>query len=147
MQRGSFSFRQGVIRSVAHQAVPEAEARIPAPRRRGGREQLPARQQLEAPAEILALRLRRERGHLAERELLADDRRPLEHRSIRRVEPVEPRREQRFDRGRDRDVTGVRALFERDRDHLLEKERVPFRRFGDPRRDRRVERAAAGMLD
>ena len=65
----------------------------------------------------------------------------LEDPALRRLELVDPRREQRVDRGRDGDVPAAGILDERD--HLLDEERVALGRVADPLLQTGGERAVA----
>ena len=71
----------------------------------------------------------------------AFDRAAFEHAALGRLELVEPRREQRLDRPRDRDLAVAGRLDERD--HLLDEERVPLGRIADPLLEVGIERAFA----
>ena len=68
------------------------------------------------------------------------DRAALEHVALGRIELVEPRGQQRLDRRRHGDGAVGRVAHERD--HLLDEERVPFRRVEDPRAQRLIGRRA-----
>ena len=78
--------------------------------------------------------------HLLRRELrdrqpvedLALDRAALDHRPFIRGEPVDPRLQKRLDRRRHLDLA-VAAFLAQHQEHLLDEERVPLRRFEDPR--------------
>jgi hypothetical protein len=66
------------------------------------------------------------------RELPADDRGTLDDRALAGAEAVEPRGEERLDRGRGNDVP-VEAALGQHGEHLLDEERVALRRLRDPR--------------
>ena len=85
--------------------------------------------------------LRRERLYRAAVEDPALDRAALEHAPLGRVELVEAGREQRVDRGRYRDVA-VPPL-SRERDHLLDEQRIALGRLLDARTQPLVEVAEA----
>ena len=78
------------------------------------------------------------------RELLPDDRPALEHGSLAGAEPVEAGGEQCLDRLRKR-ALGETA-FEREREELLEEERVPLCGLDDPDALIRLEHSAAQTI-
>ena len=78
-----------------------------------------------------ARRLRHELGERAAVERAPLDRRTFDHRSLLRLEPIDPRGEQRLNGRRNHElpVAALRAH----REQLLDEERVAFRRLDDAR--------------
>ena len=78
-------------------------------------------------------------------ELLPDDGAALEHRTLAGAEPVEAGCEQRLDRLRQR--TLCEPAFQREREELLDEERVALRGLGNARALVRLERRSAEPLE
>ena len=118
MQLGAQPLRRGAIDRLLDEHVPEAEHAIRA---------AAARSRASASVRRCASAVGAASGSSSattssERELLPDDRAALEHRALAGAEPVEARGEQRLDRLRQRALG--EAAFQREREELLEEERV-----------------------
>ena len=86
-----------------------------------------------------------QRDDVVGRELLPDHGPALEHRALAGAEPVEARGEQRLDRLRQRALG--EAAFQREREELLEEERVALRGLDDAGALIRLERRSAETLE
>ena len=102
MQLGPDRFGEGVVGGVADQEVAEAEAVLTGELRPVGADQLAPHERREAWRDLRLLRCQRLDGAAVED--LALDRAALEHPPLGRVELVEPRRQQRLQRGRHLDL-------------------------------------------
>lgn len=143
MEIGAGLFRDGLVRGVADQDVAKAEGVFAAEGRDIGSHQLLANQGLEVPADLAALGLRGQRSHGAPVKDLADDAGALGDRSLLLVEPLQPGRQQRRDRGGNLESGRIAGghpssplqpemlLIDQRADHLLEEEGVPLGAFGD----------------
>ena len=123
---GADRLGERVVGGVADQQVAEAVAVVAGELRAVGADQLAAHEPGE-PGRHLRL-LGRERLHGAAVEDLALDRAALEHPALGLVELVEPRREQRLQRGRHLDLRVAGGH----REHLGDEQRVAARRPRDP---------------
>ena len=124
---GARRLRQRVIRRVADQQVQEAERILARELRLVGPHELLAHQRAEAGHRLELLR--GESLHSPAMEDSAFDGTPLEHAALGGVQLVEARRQQRLDRRWNRHVAVVRLHDERH--HLLNEQRVAFRRLAD----------------
>ena len=132
VQIGAHALRQRVVGGVADQQVAEAEGVLARELGAVGADELLAHER-DQPLAPLRLAVA-ERLDGAAVEDLALDGAALEHRALRRVELVEPRREQRLDRRRHRDVAPP---------ELAGRARAsPRGTAGCPRRPQRSARAA-----
>src|SRR5439155_26940606 len=134
---------QTIVRRVSDQEVPEPERLAAVVATTFWPDELLAHERHQLPAHGCSAVLRRELGHLALAELLADHRRALDRPPLWVAEPIETRSEQRLDRRRDRDRVeladlqgSVRAppdmaVIEEHPDDLLDEERIPVRRNGN----------------
>ena len=142
VQLCSGRLRQRVVGRVPDQQVAEAVGVLAGKLRLVGPDELLADQAVQAR---LHLRLfGSESLHGATVEDSALDRAALEHATLGRLELVEPRGEQCLDRPRHGDLAVARVLDERD--HLLDEERVSFRRVADPLLESRLEAVVAEQL-
>ena len=103
---GACPLRDPGVGRVPDQRVPEAETVLAGDARHGGLDELAADEPEQRRPESLVAAV--EGGHGSGPELLADDRCPLEHLALDRIEAVEPRGEERLDRRRQRDELGGR---------------------------------------
>ena len=139
VQLGAHCLRERLVRRVADQQVAEAVGVLTRELGLVRADELLADQAGQA-----ALHLRLLRGERLHRATVEDaplDRAALEHAALGRLELVEPRREQRLDRPRHRDLAVARRLDERD--HLLDEERVPLGGVADALSQPLVERRLA----
>ena len=128
MQLRPGCFREGVVGGVADQEVAEAEAVLAGELWPVGADQLAPHERREARRHLRVLRCECLDGAAVED--LALDRAALEHPPLRRVELVEPRREQGFQRRRHL-TSSPDSLGHRE--HLADEERVAGGGGGDPR--------------
>ena len=119
--------RERLVGRVADQQVAEAEAVLARELRPVRPDQLLAHERGQARRHLGLLG--RERLHGTPVEDLALDRAPLEDASLGRLELIEPRGEQRLQRGRN-DHLALRLAGHRE--HLLDEERVAARGASDP---------------
>ena len=98
-----------------------------------GHEQLLADERHQRCGERRLELRRRQSGHGRPRELAADHRRAFDDGTLDRAQLIQTSGQQGLDRRRDRVGGHIVALLREHRRHLLEKERVPFRCFRDPR--------------
>ena len=124
VQARSRGLRQRCVRDVADQRVPEAQRA----RARAAHQQIALHQPLAGARDVGPGDPGGQRVHRGGVEGVARDRAERQRRALCRVEPVEPRREQRLQRGRQR-VRGA-ALADVG-DELLEEERVAARGLRD----------------
>jgi hypothetical protein len=129
---------QRVVRGVADQQVPEPVTVLADELRLLGTEEVLPDEGDERVVE--AWLASTESRDSAAVEDLSLDGAPLEYVSLRRVELVEAGRQQRLDRPRDDDVAAVRLT--RERQHLLDEQRIAARCAPNPRLQGLVERRA-----
>ena len=103
VQRRARPLRHRLVDGVADQAAVEPERVADGERRPRRLDQLLADELAQRSCSSVARRFRRELGQRRRPELLAHDRRMLEHRELIRFEAIESRGEERLDRRRDRD--------------------------------------------
>ena len=103
VQLSASDLRGRVVRRVADQQVAEAERILARQRRSLGVDQLLANERHQIRRQALAGVLRYEVPHAADGEILPDDRRRLEHRSLVWREAIQAGGEQRVDRRGDGD--------------------------------------------
>ena len=144
VQLGPLQLRQAVVRGVADEQVPEPIGLAAAVGSPVGPDELLADEAHQLARHAGATLGRRQLGHVALAELLADDRGPLDRPALAVAQPVEARREERLDRRRDRDrlevaddqrAVGValdEAVVEEHLDDLLDVQRVAVGGGGDP---------------
>ena len=137
--------RDPAVGGVADQDVTEAERVLSADPFRLGLHELLSHQLLQARADLGPLRIRRQAHDRLPAEDAADHGRPLDDGALPRGEPVEPRRQQRLDRGRDHRSAELdvrlpatvplreQPVVDQHPQHLLDEERVPLGRGDDPR--------------
>ena len=127
VELGPHRLRKRVVGGIANEEVPEAEAVLAYERRRVRPDQLLPDERGEARRHVGLLR--GERLHGAAMEDLPFDRAPLEDTSLRSLELIQPRRQQRPESGRDDDLA---FRIGGHRQHLADEERVAARRARDP---------------
>ena len=140
VQLGPQSLRRGAIDGLLHEHVPEAEQALPARPHEAAIGERP-RCVSAVGAASGSIRATTSSG----RELLPDDRASLEHRALAWAEAVETRGEQRLDGLRQRALD--EAAFQREREELLEEERVALGGLGDAGALVRLERRSTEALE
>ena len=138
VQVGAGRFRERLVGRVADQQVAEAKGVLSRKLRAIRAQQFPANERRERRHELGSVR--RERLDCPAVEHAPLDRAAPEHVPLDGVELIEPRGQQGLDRRRHGD--GVIRRLAHERDHLLDEERIAFRRVQDPRAQRVISRCA-----
>ena len=142
VQVGPDLLRDGGVGGVADQPVREAKAVVAGERGLVGSDQLLADERHQVGGQRAAGLFRQELRDRTPVEAPALDGTALDHRPLAGLEAVDACRQQRLDRGRDRQP--VAGLVEPVGEHLLDEERVPLRARDDPGALRRGQRLPAG---
>ena len=138
--------RDTEVRGVADQDVPEAKAVLGGEDRARGLDELLARERHQARSDGAAVDTAHQLADRAAPELLADDRRPLDHGALVGRQAIEPCREQSVNRRRNGEVARRRPVLRDHGEQLLDEERIALGSLGDPDQQRVVDLGLASQM-